>query len=91
MNTARSPAGAQSNLADTREDVYLAQKDTQQKRNAPISCNLVKTVRLIGIILVCTAPTRILCFDLDNGQMTFNGRNFQGHGPADHDPNMRVI
>ena len=34
------------------------------------------------------ASTRILCFDLNNGQMTFKSKkvNFQGHGPADHDP-----
>ena len=44
-------------------------------------------------MLVCMAPIRILCFDLNNGQMTFKLKkaNFQGHGPADHDPNMRVI
>ena len=37
-------------------------------------------------------PTRILCFDLINRQMTFKLRkvNIQGHGPADHDPNVRV-
>ena len=35
---------------------------------------------------------RILCFDLNNGQMTFklNNINFQGHEKADNDPNMRV-
>ena len=36
---------------------------------------------------------RILCFDLNNGQMTFISKklDFEGHGPADHDPNMRII
>ena len=40
-------------------------------------------------MLVCI---RILCFDLNNGQMTLTSKkvNFQGHGPADNDPNMRV-
>ena len=35
---------------------------------------------------------RILCYDLNNGQMTFKSKkvNFQGHGPADHVPNMRA-
>ena len=44
-------------------------------------------------MLVCMPPTRIFCFDLDNGQTTFKLKkvNFQGHGPADHDPKMRVI
>ena len=36
---------------------------------------------------------RILCFALNNGQLTFKFKkvNFQGHGPAENDPNMRVI
>ena len=44
-------------------------------------------------MLVCVSPTRILCFDLNKGQMTFELKevNFQGHRPSDHDPNMRVI
>ena len=44
-------------------------------------------------MLMCMTPTHILCFDLNNGQITFKLRKdtFQGHGPADHDPNMRVI
>ena len=40
------------------------------------------------------APTRILCFDHTNGQLTFKSKkkiNFQVHGPADQDSNMRVI
>ena len=39
------------------------------------------------------ASNRILCFDLNNGHMTFKLRkvNFPGHGPADHDLNLRVI
>ena len=38
-------------------------------------------------------PTRFLCFDLNNEQMTFTLKKvtFQGHRPADHDPNMQVI
>ena len=38
-------------------------------------------------MLVCI---RILCFDHNNGQMTFKSIkvNFQGHGPADHDPKI---
>ena len=45
------------------------------------------------IILVCIVLVRILCFDLNNGEMTFKLKkvNFQGNGPADHDPNMLVI
>ena len=36
---------------------------------------------------------RILCFDLNNGQMPFRLKkiNFQGHGPAGLVPNMRAI
>ena len=36
---------------------------------------------------------RILYSDLNNRQMTFKLKkvNFQGHGPVDHDPDMRVI
>ena len=39
---------------------------------------LLKTFRLIYIMLVCI---RILCFDPNNGQMTFKSKkvNFQGH------------
>ena len=39
------------------------------------------------------ASNRILCFDLNNGHMTFKLKevNFSGHGPADHDLNLRVI
>ena len=39
------------------------------------------------------APARMLRFHLNIAQMTFKVKkvNFQGHGPADHDPNMRVI
>ena len=59
-----------------------------------ISCNLVKTIRFISTMLVCMVHIRILCFDpiTCNGQMTFELRkvNVQGHGPADHDPNMRT-
>ena len=35
----------------------------------------------------------ILCFDLNSGQITFKLKKFnnQGHRPADHAPNMRVI
>ena len=36
---------------------------------------------------------RILCFDLNNGKIPFKLKKvyIQGHGPAGHDPNMRVI
>ena len=44
-------------------------------------------------MLVCMAPIHILCFDHNNGQKTFKLKkvSFQGHRPADHDPNMWVI
>ena len=69
---------------------YLVQKETQQFQNALISCNLLKTFQLIKIMLVCI---RILCFDLNNGQVTFKSKKvkFEGHGPADNNLNMRVI
>ena len=73
--------------------MYLAQKETQQIKNVLTPSNLIKTVRLIQIMFVCMAHNRVLCFDLNNGQMTFKLKkvNCQGHGPADRDPNMRVI
>ena len=72
---------------------YLAQKETQQIKNVLISCDLVETIRLFELMLVCMAPTRILCFDLNNGHMTFKLKkvDFQGHGPPDRDPSIRVI
>ena len=76
-------------VIDALLDKYLTQKETQQFQNVLISCNLLETFRLI-LIMVCI---RILCFDFNNGQMTLKSKkvNFRGHGPADHDPNMRVI
>ena len=74
-------------------NIYLAQNETQQIYNDLISCHLVKTIRLNSIMLICMTPTRILCIDLNNGQITFKLRKdtFQGHGPADHDLNKWVI
>ena len=71
--------------------IYLAQIETQQIRK--IFLFRVKIVWLIWIMLVCIAHNGLLCFTLNNEQMTFKLKkvNFQGHGPADHDPTVWVI